>query len=176
MSLTITINFRWNRDETWEAMFDKELDSQAKKLIEDKLKDMNCSTLRECYHAIRQDNELRADKELVRFMMEEYEGVPRYVAYTKEILTYAVYDNEHHDLNPANLDDFKELVTVLCTDAGVTVRLKIPKKNKIPNQRLNKYVEQMNEFHEILSDTMWGGSPGSEAVHTSLSTIDFRAW
>lgn len=176
MSLTITINFRWNRDEAWEAMFDNELDSVAKKMIKDNLKDMNCKTLRECYHKIREENEIKAEKELIRFMEEDYRGVPRYVAYTKEILTHGVYDMEHSKLDPTNLDNFKDLCKVLCTDAGLTMTVKIPKENKIPNQRLSKYVDQMNEFGEILSDTLWGGAPGSEAVHTSCATIEFRAW
>jgi hypothetical protein len=174
--MKVKIVFKWNRDEQWEAICDDDDVVQAKldALLDENKDAITPRVLREIYQTIRDENDIRSTKIISDFLMEmndEYgERMPRYAHYLKDILEYGPYEDSEMD-QPITQDSYQTMTTATPSEYGFEVILEIPDED-LPNQGI-AFVNNMNEFSESLSDTLWEGMPGSTAVYYNGATIEY---
>lgn len=174
MSLKFNVNFKWNRDEAFEAMHDDALDQLASELVARETT-MTCAKIRAIEHELRGKNEMMALETLKTFMKQDLDGIPRFVRYVQEISEYGLY-MDHPDLEPSRSQAFLDSVKISSEFFGLEVAFEIPDEFRIPNWEREDYVTAMDSFKRTLADGMWGGPPGSTAVHHSYAVVDFDAW
>lgn len=175
MSLKLEVFFRWNRDEAYEAMNDDTLDSNAQEFFNNmKNSSVKCEDIRTILQKLNERNEMLATKQLHKFLNENFEGLPRYVRFVQELITYAIYEHEDLNLNPSMFAEFINSVKIVNEDYSVEVEFTIPEKFRIPDWEKEDYIAALKEFRSCLPDTLWEGEPGSLAVHESFATVEYK--
>ena len=174
--MKFTIAFKWNRDEAYEAMNDDALNETARTLYTSMMNEqITCESIRTMNHTLLQKNEMLAIEKLQEFMKADYEGLPRYIRYVQDILTYGVY-GEHPEHNPSKFVEFINSFEIVSEEYGINVEFTIPSEFYIDDWDHNTYVTEMDSFKGGLSDGMWEGMPGSLGVHESCSTVSYNVW
>jgi hypothetical protein len=173
--MKVKIVFKWNRDEQWEAICDDDVVQAKLDALLDENKDaITPRVLREIYQTIRDENDIRSTKIISDFLMEMDQQdeffMPRYAHYVKDILEYGPY--EDCDMKqPIRQDNYETIMKATPSEYGLEVILDIADED-LPNQGI-AFVNNMNEFSESLSDTLWEGAPGSTAVYYNGAVIEF---
>jgi hypothetical protein len=167
--------FKWHRDEAFDAMNDAVLNDKAKELVMNlKPENITCESVRNIHQKLADHNDLLAIEELKKFMKEDYEGLPRYVRYVQDILSYGVYPG--NGVDPSKFVEFVNSVQITSEDYGLEVEFVIPEQFYIEDWGRGEYIKQILSSREALADGLWEGMPGSVAVHTSCAVVNYGAW
>jgi serine protease inhibitor len=174
--MEFTINFKWHRDEAYDAMNDTKLDETARNLYMSMMDgQITCETIRTMNQELKKKNEELAREELKTFMTADYDGMPRYVQYIKDIMDYGVYYDSLKN-SPSSSVDFINSIHVISYTYGFEVGFIIPDDFYIEGQKYYDYIAEMKSFKDTLSDTIWEGMPGSLGVHDSSAVVTYDVW
>lgn len=171
MTFKFGILFRWNRDDAFLAMHDDQLEVD----LSSKSGHLTFFDLRRICDELAEQNDRMASVELIRFLKEDYNGRPRYVAFLQSILDYGVYADAAQ-LSPSQSDEFLSSVKIVSEFIGFVIEFEIPAFAEIEGWTHDDYVAAMNLFRSDLPDSLWESLPNSEAVHKSRAVVDYKAW